>query len=551
MRSLARLHRAASAWSIGSHSQILLTAGIAIAGAAALCAETKYLGAVVFAAITIALGLMLATGTSPQALLVTWFATSPLASFYFRFPTEKSVVTYDRALIALIALVLIWRPRDTSAVESRASLAPHLDAAAAGSERAARSSPAFSLWISKFEFSWGLLAALAVVSAISQSHNTAYAVKIAVDGFCLPLVMFYFARRYLDFDQHPKALFFAAIGLAWFLFAAGAIEFATGFDLFVYKGSELIREGERRVNGPFGSDSSYAIICLLIAVFLRLLLHLLQVRLDAAARLLLRSALTAVVAACLLPLFRSVALALAACWMVVEISLARWNKRAGILQGKGGPPVSGDSDGAPTADFASQPGPVPGRLASGALPLRSFRSIAFIAVAAVLAGSVVVLTAPRAWQRLANLRNIYNRLATWQVAGQIVLEHPVVGVGLTNYGDYFREHYNWKTGAPGYILDTRPASSPHSNIMWIATDLGLAGLALYAVANTYLFRIGWRNFTRASSMRQRAAATCFLALMIAYWIPGLTLASGYYSDLNLYYFFLLGALSGRSLTVRS
>ena len=43
------------------------------------------------------------------------------------------------------------------------------------------------------------------------------------------------------------------------------------------------------------------------------------------------------------------------------------------------------------------------------------------------------------------------------------------------------------------------------------------------------------------------AAAAFIALFVAYWLPGLTLASGYYSDTNLYFFFLIGLLSNESL----
>ncbi|HTF36860.1 MAG TPA: hypothetical protein VK651_01020, partial [Blastocatellia bacterium] len=80
-------------------------------------------------------------------------------------------------------------------------------------------------------------------------------------------------------------------------------------------------------------------------------------------------------------------------------------------------------------------------------------------------------------------------------------------------------------------------------LLWIASELGLPGLALYVAANLYLFLTGWRALKRAADQRQRIAASCFLALVVAYSIPGLTIASGYYSDLNLYFLFLLGALS--------
>jgi hypothetical protein len=73
---------------------------------------------------------------------------------------------------------------------------------------------------------------------------------------------------------------------------------------------------------------------------------------------------------------------------------------------------------------------------------------------------------------------------------------------------------------------------------------------LYIAANIFLFLIGWRALRRAQIASERAAAMGFLSLLVAYWITGITLASGYYSDLNLYLFFMLGLLSNRSLTLK-
>jgi len=81
----------------------------------------------------------------------------------------------------------------------------------------------------------------------------------------------------------------------------------------------------------------------------------------------------------------------------------------------------------------------------------------------------------------------------------------------------------------------------------VAAVLGLAALALYLAASLYLFFMGWRAMKGHDSARGRAAAACYLALLAAYWIPGLTLASGYYSDLNLYFFFMLGLLLNSSV----
>jgi len=145
--------------------------------------------------------------------------------------------------------------------------------------------------------------------------------------------------------------------------------------------------------------------------------------------------------------------------------------------------------------------------------------------------------------RLTEARTVYGRLATWQAAAEIIIDNPVIGVGLANYAAYFDKSHYYSDEDPEEVLDTRAADSPHSNVLWIGAELGVTGLVLYLAANIYLFSIGWRALNRATTSRQRAAAACFLAILAAYWIPGLTLASGYYSDLNLYFLFLLGFLS--------
>ena len=101
------------------------------------------------------------------------------------------------------------------------------------------------------------------------------------------------------------------------------------------------------------------------------------------------------------------------------------------------------------------------------------------------------------------------------------------------------------------MLDTTAADSPHSNLLWVAAEMGVVAFLLYVIANAYLLLVGWRALRRAQSVRARAAAAAFIALFVAYWLPGLTLASGYYSDVNLYFFFLMGLLSNPSLTADS
>jgi O-antigen ligase len=159
-----------------------------------------------------------------------------------------------------------------------------------------------------------------------------------------------------------------------------------------------------------------------------------------------------------------------------------------------------------------------------------------------VAGTVVADSSSIA-ARLVNPRNLFSRVVSWQASARMALDSPVLGVGLWNFTEVFERQYSEENFSAERALNTRIAVGPHSNLVWVATELGFAGFAPYVAANVLLLLIGWRALGRARAAETRARAACFIALFAAYWIPGLVLASGAYSDLNLCFFFLLGLLS--------
>jgi O-antigen ligase len=163
-------------------------------------------------------------------------------------------------------------------------------------------------------------------------------------------------------------------------------------------------------------------------------------------------------------------------------------------------------------------------------------------VVAVIISWAALFGAASIKERLASPRNAYGRLATWKAAAKIALENPSAGVGLGNYSDYYSKKYSSTGETRESILDARAASSPHSNVLWIAAELGLIACAIYVAAHASIFLMGYRALARARRPDERAAAACYIAIAVGYWISGLTLTSGAYSDLNLYLFFMLGLL---------
>jgi O-antigen ligase len=475
-----------------SGSFILVAAGVAFA--ATLCATGNYRNAAVITGLSLGAALLLLISVPTQSVLLAWFATTPLASFYIRYPLDRSIITYNRVVFGSLAasMLLGWylRTKKTEELADR-------DASVTQAR--------FTL--TRFEIAWAILSVIAFISAIAQSNNVAYATRIAIDTFWLPLIAFYVVRNHFDLRSAGRLLLLGTMALALFLFATGAFELATGIDLFQYKGAELVREGERRVNGPFAADSSFAVICLMLFLFLQAAPRLLSVRFDRTGRLVYVFATVAAAMGALLPLFRIVAFALA----VSLIIHWRLSVRRAVT----------------SSDLR-----------------RVLPAAALIAGILIVLGSlVVIMVQSKSGSRLLNPRTVFGRLATWQGAAEIAIENPVAGVGLANYADYYDESHYYSEEPPEEILDTKAVDRPHSNALWIASELGLLALVLYIVANLYLFLMGWRALKLSGTPRQRLSASCYLAIVAGYWIPGLTLASGYYSDLNLCFMFLLGALS--------
>jgi O-antigen ligase len=428
--------------------------------------------------------------------LLIWFATAPVAWYFIRFPFSKSIVTYERLVFGLVGFIAVG------------SLMGWLPRRAIASERTP---------ITKFEAVWLLLTLLACSSAAAAASSTGYALKLAVDAFGLPLIAFYGARTYLRSTGHWRVLVVAGIVLGLLLLGTGSFEFLTGINLLPYEGSELVREGELRVNGPFIADSSFAIVSLMLALFLRSAPRMIKFRFDLSARVLYGIAIAAAVVSCLLPLFRAVAITLVLCWAAEGIITSR---------------LPADL----VADASSQ------RVRS-LLRRQRIRTFVMAGIASISFAAVVLALAPaNIRQRLTNPRNAYSRLLSWPVAAKIIYGHPVFGVGLSNYVDYFEQEYAGGRSQIELDLDTHIVEHPHSNVVWIATELGLAGLGLYLAANILLLIPAWRAVRRGRSAGARAAGASFIVLMAAYWIPGLELTSGMYSELNIYFFFLLGLI---------
>ncbi len=425
---------------------------------AAAAHEPAIAGLAVVAAASIALSIR-----RPEILLGIWIASTPYASYVLRFPEERSILTFDRIVLAVVVVSLLSR-----ATARRGRL------------------PGLTL----FEISWLAFCVVAFASALAVSTEKGLAFRTTADAFVLPLILFYALRVGLDARAGARPIFWGAVILGLSLPWIGLAEFVTARDVMAFKGASIFRTGIVRANGPFQTDNSYSIISALVGVFVAWLPRALGLKLDPSARRVSSLAQFTAYLAALVPIFRAImgAIAGALALPFVLAGRIRTLARAGLV---------------------------------GLL----------LAIAAIPV--IVPLSRTATFQdRITDPSSAFSRLATYFAAADVIEDHPITGVGLTNYHEYFQQ----KFGTAWYIdveavADVGAEAYPHNNLLGVWAELGIFGVFFYAVAAVALAGLAWR--------RRSVGA---LALMVVYWVPGMFLESGVYSDLNLYYFAMLGVL---------
>lgn len=338
-----------------------------------------------------------------------------------------------------------------------------------------------SLRLGLVELFWGLFALYGLVDVLWRGSSV-QALKLAVDAFLLPCLLLVAVR---GLEVPHQKLLKGLIVLAIATLPIGLLEL-TGVDFWPFPGADLTRDGVVRPNSVYVSDNSYALISLQMA----LALIFWPAKLDGRWQTARRVALLCAIVSAMLPQFRAVALAATVC-----ITLGYW-----VWKG--------------------------------------WKAAAGVGLLAVVLVSILLLLGSTS--RVADPTNLFNRLSTYNVALKIIRDHPLRGVGLGMYEDYFKAHYTTPANRLPYTqeeLASLPQSTPHNNLLSVAAETGLAGFLIYTLAVLAPFLQGYW-FWQAN---RRALAAAIWSLWLGYQIVGMTLTSGYYSDANLFLLFLHGA----------
>ena len=167
--------------------------------------------------------------------------------------------------------------------------------------------------------------------------------------------------------------------------------------------------------------------------------------------------------------------------------------------------------------------------------------VPILGIAAALAAGVAALTQMSA--RFANILDFtsgtsFLRLRLWESAIEIILDHPILGIGL----DQFLYYYSGKYVRPDAIWDL-DLSHPHNFLLDFWTRLGIVGPVIFLVLQLAFWRITIINMKRLrSGDRIGFAITLGLAgSMAALLAHGLIDNSVFVIDLAFIFMFQLAA----------
>ncbi|MBX7219533.1 MAG: O-antigen ligase family protein [Blastocatellia bacterium] len=354
-----------------------------------------------------------------------------------------------------------------------------------------------------FEITWAVFCLFALGDLLFRPGASVFAWKTGIDGFVLPLVVFVIAKEGIQVSRLGRLPLVLFSILAVCLLPVGLYESVFHSDVMSWPGSNLVSDGMVRPNGPFAANHSYAMISVFVALVLWHWPAGTSARRWPGGPGNRVAALVALFSSAL-PLFRAL-------WLTAVIVLG-----------------------------------FPSFLNGTKRQRRALIGGVVLLLAVALVGRGVLSQTSFYQSRVANPENIYTRIATYQAAVRMFDDNWLTGVGLTRYTEaYNRVYYNeddYNRKYPTFHGEI-PRNSPHNNILSVLAELGLVPGCLYVLAHVLLVL---ESLVRLRSPRPelRRGGTLAGALWLAYWIPGMVLAAGYYPDVNLFFFALSGLFLG-------
>jgi O-antigen ligase len=168
-----------------------------------------------------------------------------------------------------------------------------------------------------------------------------------------------------------------------------------------------------------------------------------------------------------------------------------------------------------------------------------------LAIIALGFGALTIFSmkARDAYQDRMDRSNVYTRIAQQRQIFELFKMYPLTGLGIAN----FENAAAARGQSLGMYKGYEAADYPHSNLGAILSETGLLGFIPYVAAQVLVI-ICFRKLKTPETEESRTVWISFLYVTLSYWISGMSLTSGYYSDLNLWYVFVLMVIYKYAIT---
>jgi O-antigen ligase len=399
-----------------------------------------------------------------EPLLLIWVAVFPLGYYFLSFPRADAIVSFDRVVVLLLGIACLLRPMNHGA-----AIAPEIRMAGGA---------------------W-LLFLLAAMLSLVHVSNPIGGVKFLLDVFGLPAIIGYVVLTEMEPRRWIPVLHFAVCLFCIYSVLIGFAEVILDTDLLAMPGDIFYTSAESqvlipRVNGPFTTNNSFALIGLIACVFICFLWRLIP-RKPLWLKLFHAAGVAASASMAILPLYRSVFLTMGAILLIDAFIYQRRLKPR----------------------------------------LMRLSLIALFVVAAV----TVEIYLPEAFEARTNSGNIYQRIAQQEQTLGIFMANPLTGMGLGNFLKYAA------TSAVGSSFASYdPANAAHNNFGQILAETGILGAVPYLLSQVLLV------WAARKLLRKTFAWKYSLYIFLTYWINGMALSSGYYQDLNIFFILTIATL---------
>ncbi len=340
-------------------------------------------------------------------------------------------------------------------------------------------------------------AALLSLRAV-RGHDLLYSLRVLIDAFVLPGVLALYVIRNFNVRRYLSALNVVVCLMSIYLAAIGLAEAVLSQDLLPIGNNTPFFAGTDvrifRANGAFLSGSTYALVGVINFLLICFFQRSAGPRLPNWQRGLQWIGKLASLMVSMISMHRGIVVT----WVVIGVIEFWQNRRSPMWWQR-----------------------------------TAWKRVALLA--GFLAALLTVKTkVPDIYEdRVAGPGNFYSRIAQDRQSLEVFLDHVWLGAGFQQFTNVVSEERKYRF----FFNGASSVDYAHNTLANVAAETGLLGVSFFTVSHLLLLAACRKLLLRG--VPGRLALWASINIFTAYWVFGMDVSSGYYSELNMWYMFAI------------